>query len=183
MTDLDKYLIPSEAPVVLTRRHWASLSKVGSLSGVALLVGILLLTYAGGSQDVAIFAVLVMLVALAWFGWAWWLWYTEEFVITDRRVLLISGILTRRVAIMPLSKVTDLTYERSIFGRVLGYGVFIMESAGQQQALNRIDYLPTPDKLYHDVSTLLFGVHSAFGQQQAPRRGYPNQTERLPDDD
>ncbi len=182
MTDLDKYLIPSETPVVLTRRHWASLVKIGSLSGLALLVGILLLTYAGGSQGAAIFSVILMLLALGWFGWSWWLWYTEEFVITDRRVLLISGILTRRVAIMPLGKVTDLTYERSVAGRILGYGVFVMESAGQQQALNRIDYLPTPDKLYHDVSTLLFGTNSTLGYRGSSGR-YSNPTMRLPDDD
>ncbi|MDQ2835793.1 MAG: PH domain-containing protein [Actinomycetota bacterium] len=180
MTDLDKYLIPSETPVVLTRRHWASLLKIGSMSGLALLIGVLLLTYAADSQGLAIFAVVVMLAALCWFGWSWWSWYTEEFVITDRRVLLIDGILTRRVAIMPLSKVTDLTYERSIFGRILGYGVFVMESAGQQQALNRIDYLPTPDKLYHDVSTLLFGVESGFGYRRASRRDGDNPTTPLP---
>jgi hypothetical protein len=61
------------------------------------------------------------------------------------------------VAIMPLSKVTDMTYERTLFGRILGYGVFVMESAGQDQALSRIGYLPSPDVLYHDVSALLFG--------------------------
>lgn len=58
---------------------------------------------------------------------------------------------------MPLAKVTDLTYERTIVGRLLGYGVFVIESAGQQQALSRIAYIPHPDQLYHEVSGLLFG--------------------------
>jgi PH (Pleckstrin Homology) domain-containing protein len=83
--------------------------------------------------------------------------------------LLIEGILTRKVAIMPLNKVTDLTYERSLAGRMLGYGVFVVESAGQHQAFSRIEYLPTPDSLYHDVSTLLFGPDSY--EQQRRRRG------------
>jgi hypothetical protein len=42
--------------------------------------------------------------------------------------------------------------------------VFVMESAGQQQALSRIDYLPTPDLLYQQVSALLFGPRA-----RAPR--------------
>ena len=71
-------------------------------------------------------------------------------------MLLVYGLLTQRVGVMPLSKVTDLTYERTLGGRLLGYGAFVVESAGQHQAFNRIDYLPTPDKLYHDVSVLLF---------------------------
>lgn len=180
MTDLDKYLIPTETPVVITRRHWASLLKTGSLSALALLVGLLLLSYAGQDQAATIFALLVMAAALGWFGWAWGFWYTEDFVITDRRVLLIDGILTRRVAIMPLSKVTDLTYERSVAGRLLGYGVFVVESAGQHQAFNRIDFLPMPDKLYHDVSTLLFGPNSTVGYRRGRGSDGDHPTTPLP---
>jgi uncharacterized membrane protein YdbT with pleckstrin-like domain len=120
-----------------------------------------------------------MLAGLIWFGWNWAQWYTEEFVITDRRVLLITGMIGRRVAIMPLSKVTDLTYERSIAGRLLGYGVFVVESAGQNQALSRIDYLPTPDKLYQDVSTLLFS-RALLPPEQRTRRDGDHPTTPLP---
>lgn len=171
MSELGKYLIPTETPVVVTRRHWASLARTGALTGAVFLVGLLLLIYAGNSQGVTVFALLVLLVALVWFGWSWWAWRTDEFVITDRRVLLIEGILNRKVAIMPLSKVTDLTYERSLGGRILGYGVFVVESAGQHQAFSRIEYLPTPDILYHDVSTLLFGPDSYEGRRRSRRDG------------
>jgi uncharacterized membrane protein YdbT with pleckstrin-like domain len=173
MSDLDKYLIPTEAPVVVTRRHWASMLKATGQAGLALLLGLWLLGYTGDSQAMSSFAVLVILAALAWFGWHWLCWRTEEFVITDRRVLLIDGLLSRRVAIMPLSKVTDLTYRRSIAGRLLGYGTFVVESAGQHQAFNQIDYLPAPDRLYQDVSTLLFSPYSVANTR-------PN---RDPDDD
>jgi uncharacterized membrane protein YdbT with pleckstrin-like domain len=175
MSDLDKYLIPTETPVVVTRRHWASMLKTGSLTGLAFLFGLWLLRYTGDSQAMAGFAVLVMLGALSWFGWGWLSWYAEEFVITDRRVLLIDGLLSRRVAIMPLSKVTDLTYRRSIAGRVLGYGAFIVESAGQHQAFNQIDYLPAPDRLYQDVSMLLFSPYSMVNvrRNRDPDDDYP----------
>ena len=56
---------------------------------------------------------------------------------------------------MPLSKVTDLTFERSIGGRMLGYGTLIVESAGQIQALNRIDYMPRPEEVYEALSELV----------------------------
>jgi hypothetical protein len=39
---------------------------------------------------------------------------------------------------------------------VLGYGTFRFESAGQQQALSEITYLPRADLLYRQVSGLLF---------------------------
>jgi len=176
MTDLDKYLIPAENAIVQTHRHWASLLKIGAICGGVFVVGLLLLGLGGDGQPIAVLAVLVMLASVAVFAWNYAEWRVEQFVVTDRRVLLIYGILTRKVGVMPLGKVTDLTYERSLAGRLLGYGAFVVESAGQHQAFSRIDFLPTPDQLYHDVSTLLF-EHMRYDQR---RYTYP--TVQLPRD-
>jgi hypothetical protein len=43
---------------------------------------------------------------------------------------------------MQLTKVTDMTFQRSPIGRLLGFGEFILESAGQDQALTNLGYLP-----------------------------------------
>jgi membrane protein YdbS with pleckstrin-like domain len=178
MKDLDKYLIASERAVAASRRHWVSLAKVGAGTGVVFLVGLLMVLALGDEQFFAVIGVLALLGALGWFGFAWWFWATEEFVITDKRVLLVSGVITRRVATMPLTKVTDLTYERSILGRFLGYGAFVMESAGQHQAMSRIEYLPRPDRLYHEVSTLLFGPDSVLNLRW--RAGAPSDYPTMP---
>ncbi|MGH3742186.1 MAG: PH domain-containing protein, partial [Micromonosporaceae bacterium] len=103
-------------------------------------------------------------------------WSADRFVVTDRRMLLISGLITRKVAMMPLTKVTDMTYEKPVIGRLLGYGEFIMESAGQDQALRRIRYVPAPDRLYREVSELLFGGATASPKvvpSTAKARGAP----------
>ncbi len=73
---------------------------------------------------------------------------------------------------MPLGKVTDLTFERSLGGRMLGYGTLIVESAGQIQALNRIDYMPRPEEIYEALSELVFGEKGktrATGMLARPR--------------
>jgi Bacterial PH domain len=57
---------------------------------------------------------------------------------------------------MPLARVTDMRYQRSPLGRILGYGTFVLESAGQDQALSSINFLPDPDELYREVCELLF---------------------------
>jgi len=49
---------------------------------------------------------------------------------------------------MPLAKVTDMSFQRPPMGRLLGYGEFIVESAGQNQALRIVDHLPYPEQLY-----------------------------------
>lgn len=160
----DKYLLPTERTVISTRRHWWILAKD---TGQALLfvAAAVLVSYAGsdsrGAQLFAWWLILTGALRLAYVVGEWWV---ERFVVTDMRVILTSGIITKKVAMMPLAKVTDMTYERSVLGQVLGYGVFIVESAGQDQALSRIDYLPRPDRLYIQVAELLFGKRPAASQ-------------------
>jgi hypothetical protein len=49
---------------------------------------------------------------------------------------------------MPLLRVTDMKYEQSPMGRLLSYGTFVLESAGQEQALRTVKHLPNPNELY-----------------------------------
>ena len=44
------------------------------------------------------------------------LWWIERIVITDKRVMLAQGFIVHKIAMMPLTKVTDLTFERSLRG-------------------------------------------------------------------
>ena len=41
-------------------------------------------------------------------------------MITDKRVMLAEGFIVHKVGMMPMGKVTGLTFERSIGGRMLG---------------------------------------------------------------
>lgn len=153
----NRYLLESERLVFAVRRHATVLAGATSLYLAVVFVAFLFLRFADGSGAVALIGLVVLLIGTVWFGWKVGDWWVERFTVTDRRVLLVSGLLTRRVAIMPLRKVTDLTFERSVAGRVFGFGAFVMESAGQQQALSRIDFLPRPESLYLQMSDLLFG--------------------------
>lgn len=106
------------------------------------------------------------LAVSARFAWKVWQWRTERLIITDRRLLLVTGILTRRLAVLPLRKVTDLTFLQPPVGRLfneLGWGTFIFESAGQDQGLSRVPYLPRPDDLYQRLSDEIFGEGGLYG--------------------
>jgi hypothetical protein len=58
---------------------------------------------------------------------------------------------------MPLTKITDLAVDRSLMGRMLGYGTIVLESAGQDQALSKLEFVPEPESMYLDISTEAFG--------------------------
>jgi uncharacterized membrane protein YdbT with pleckstrin-like domain len=95
----------------------------------------------------------VLLVRALWYAASW---SVDYFVVTSRRMILTSGLFTRKVAMMPLNKVTDMSFQRTFPGRLFGYGEFIIESAGQDQALRNIPFIPYPEQLYLAVCDLLF---------------------------
>jgi hypothetical protein len=57
-----------------------------------------------------------------------------------------------RMNMMLLTKVTDTSFQWSVLGRILGYGEFIVESAGQDQAVRNVDHLPYPLQLLQSFS-------------------------------
>ena len=155
--EVDEYLLPTERRVIRVRKHWAMMAKNIVFTGLFLLLMIIAQTYLPGSLLVDNLTFYLALAAVLRFTLQTILWWTERIVITDKRVMLAEGIITHNVGMMPLSKVTDLTFRRTFAGRLLGYGTLIVESAGQIQALNKIKYMPRPEEIYEALSELIFG--------------------------
>ncbi len=59
----------------------------------------------------------------------------DEFVVTNRRVIRRVGLFAREVQNAPLEKIQDITVEQGIFGRMLGYGTVIVETASENGML------------------------------------------------
>ncbi|HEX3732079.1 MAG TPA: PH domain-containing protein [Mycobacteriales bacterium] len=144
-----RYLFSSERYVGEWRRHWIRVVgwvAVGVLS--PFVVGYLIGVVADSNGTAATIILVVWLLGLSFVGWQIFEWWVERFVLTNKRVMLITGLISRRVAMMPLARVTDMAYEQGPLGMVLNYGSFILESAGQDQALSTVKPLPHPRELY-----------------------------------
>jgi uncharacterized membrane protein YdbT with pleckstrin-like domain len=155
--EIDEYLLPTERRVIRVRMHWAVMANNLVLTGLFLLLMIIAQRYLPTSALVDNLTFYLALAAVVRFTVQTILWWIERIVITDKRVMLAEGIITHNVGMMPLSKVTDLTFRRTFGGRLLGYGTLIVESAGQIQALNKIRYMPRPEEIYEALSELIFG--------------------------
>ena len=155
---LDRYLLDTEMVVVAVRRHPAQVLEPVLTTVVALFL--VLWGTSSLSPDVRLLPDVLWVAWLLVLGRALWRlveWSQDWFVATDTRLLLTYGILTRKVAMMPLRKVTDMSYNRSPLGRVLGYGEFVLESAGHDQAMRVVSWLPNPDELYKLICAEIFG--------------------------
>lgn len=155
--DIEKYLLPTEGWEIITQRHPAVLIRPTVVFLPVLIVGGWLLTYDPENRFTSSVGLLVIVGAFGYYGLRLAEWWMRHFIVTKRRVLLTSGVLVRTVTLLPLRRITDLTWQETPFGQLLNYGTFRFESAGQDQALRHLTYLPDARGLYHEVSALLFG--------------------------
>jgi uncharacterized membrane protein YdbT with pleckstrin-like domain len=164
--DPDEYLLDTERRVIRIRRHWAVLLwdtfEAAALLAICVLVSYLLPPALYIGQNILWYVALLVVLRFAYVVMEWWV---ERLVVTDKRFVMTTGVFTTKVLMMPISKVTDLSYVRTATGRMMGYGTMVVESAGQIQALNKIDYLPRPEEFYDTISELVFGDK----QKQAER--------------
>jgi uncharacterized membrane protein YdbT with pleckstrin-like domain len=152
---INKYLLPREVQVATVRQHPAVLMAASAQAlGGLLVAGLLTTTVVHGLLAIIIWVAWgILLIRLIW---RVLLWAVDYFVVTTERLLLTTGFFTRKVNMMPLSKVTDMSFQRSFAGRLLGYGEFIVESAGQDQALRHVTFIPYPEQLYLLICGMLF---------------------------
>ena len=143
-----RYLFPTERFRGEWRRHWAR-PFARYLATLALAVaGVIAVDrYVPGRYLTAARAGVPVLGGLIGLHvlFAWW---AGRFVLTQKRVLLVGGLLRRRVSMAPLFRLTDLRFEQSTLGRVFNYGDFVLEGMGFLSRIRRVYTLPDPNELY-----------------------------------
>jgi hypothetical protein len=160
---LRDHLTETEQIRLATRQHVIVLWK--PVVAVTLALGLFLrsLVEGDGLGSTQSFLFWLLVGAVLWLGWRVLYWSRNLFVATDRRVLKVYGVLTTTVDSMRNQKVTDMRYRRDFFGELLGYGGIVIESAGQDQTLHDITFLPYPRENYQELCHVIFG--------EAPRSG------------
>lgn len=79
-------------------------------------------------------------------------WITTQYVFTNRRIITRAGLIAKRGRDMPLSKVNNVSFEISVFGRLLNYGRLEIESAGDEDLI--IDDVPNVESIQREVYRL-----------------------------
>lgn len=156
----ERYLAPGERILLTTRRHPVLLAKPIFIWLVTLLlVGLVSFVLTEGNpipvlDQITLLLALAMTAYTAYKALAWWRSY---YVITDERVLLLRGLISVDVTAVRLARVTETSFGRSVWGRILGYGVLTLDTAGERLNLASLTYLPRADEAYRLVTSLLLG--------------------------
>jgi len=146
--DARTYLGDGERVRIRTHQHWLvplrSVLQSMAMVPVAILLGFV-------TPSVWWWQVGLALSAVAHQGYLFYrflAWRTEQIIVTDQRIVRTSGVFTTTVDAVNLDQITDSTYHRSLFGHVFDFGTVRVGSAGQNQALERIDFVPDPGAIY-----------------------------------
>lgn len=83
-------------------------------------------------------------------------WLYTYFVVTDTRLIFITGLIARKVITVPIREIHDMELHRSLIGRLLGYGTFNAEPSRIGYRMPRMNYMPYPEQLFLEVVGLLF---------------------------
>lgn len=128
-------------------------NEIALIMAIALATGFLVGRGAGAVLGlIGFLAVTVLAVVL--FVQRLQAWYTR-YALTDFRVIRSWGVISRHMAWIPWSKVTDVSITQSAAGRLLGYATVRIESANEASGFKEIKDLRDPHRFHRFIAEIV----------------------------
>jgi uncharacterized membrane protein YdbT with pleckstrin-like domain len=107
------------------------LSAISYVPGGAILVLGLVIAVLGASITALVWVGIIVAVGgLAEIARTWLRLVTTEIAVTDRRVILKRGLISRRTLEMNLTRIESIDVRQGIFGRILNFGDVVIRGTG-----------------------------------------------------
>lgn len=151
---INRHLNPGESVVFTTRTHPKAIILPVLIAVVIIALAITASVFVHGYALLAVWVIAALLVL--WFtGRPVLVWLAATYTLTDRRVLTRTGILTRKGHDIPLNRISDVSYEKGLFDRMLGCGTLVISDASTQGRVALPD-VPNVEQRQLQISDLLF---------------------------
>ena len=126
MSYVESTLVPGERVMYRAHLHWATF-----LGGAILFVLFTIVAIVFVAQDQSQFAALIIFtLGTLPLAAAYIRYRTSEFAVTDKRVLIKTGLVRRHTLETLLNKVENISVEQGLLGRVLNYGTIQVTGTG-----------------------------------------------------
>ncbi len=83
-------------------------------------------------------------------------WLTTTYTVTDRRIITRSGLVNRVGHDLPLVRINDVSYDRSLVDRLLGCGTLCLTTAADDPVI--LHDVPDAERVHVVITELLFGA-------------------------
>jgi uncharacterized membrane protein YdbT with pleckstrin-like domain len=159
----------NERIVLVTRQHWFVLISTIVAEILVMLVVVAVIIVTTIFNPLAAFGFLLILIPLALMLHAILVWYNREFIVTNRRVIQIFGIINKSVVDSSLEKVNDVKMTQSFLGRLFDYGdVEIMTAS--ELGVNLFKRIGDPVKF----KTAMLNAKEKLGFDEMGERAQPD---------
>ena len=163
---IDKDLLnEGESIVISTRTHPKALILPILALVVLLAIGVFVQT-AIDERIVSLVVWVIVAVGVVWFVLRPFLiWLTATYAITTRRLITRHGVITRKGHDIPLTRISDVAYEKDLIDRLLGCGTLVISDASTHGQVALPD-IPKIEKVQRDLSDLLHDLHSTDSRDE-----------------
>ena len=139
----DSLLTEGETVVYRSRQHWLSLIIRGRSAVGLLIVGLIFIGLVVFFRSIfpdntlqqtltSGLGLILILIGVVIFGYRWWQWSNQDYVITNRRLLKVTGIFSKHSADSSLEKINDAILDQPVLGRMLDYGDLSILTAAEE---------------------------------------------------
>lgn len=178
MTDkyLESLLAQNEKLVLTARQHTFIL--LSAIAAEILVIGLIL---AGATAltvlvpPVGGLAYLLLILPIVKGTYDFLDWRQLQYVITNRRVIQISGIFSKSVTDSSLEKVTDVLMSQSTFGRIFNYGDIEILTASEL-GVNNFRRIADPVRF----KTAMLDAKEQMGYGEGPGAGRTSHSDDIP---
>jgi len=125
----DALLADGEQVVLRSRQHWLAWLVEGRVAVSVLVASLALLGIASFALEqgaprfwLGALAFVLLLGSMLVLARLWLSWRSQDYLVTNRRVVKVEGIIRKRSADSSLEKINDAVLEQGIFGRIFGFG-------------------------------------------------------------
>jgi uncharacterized membrane protein YdbT with pleckstrin-like domain len=154
----DNILDEGEEIVLNLRPHWrrvvVPVVLIPIVAGVASYLWFVV-PHGGTRGPLRIAIVVVALAVLLWWSLRPWLkWLTTRYVMTTRRVVTRTGVLSRKGRDVPMTRINDVSFSHTVVERIFGSGTLVIESAGERGQIMLSD-VPHVEAVQRDLYGLV----------------------------
>jgi membrane protein YdbS with pleckstrin-like domain len=173
----DTLLSDGEAIVLRSRQHWLAIfldARAAILLwiiAIALIVATAALNLQGqNAQLVGGAALICIVIGLVIFAWRYWQWWAQDYIVTNRRLMKVTGIFNKRSSDSSLEKINDAVLDQNVIGRLLNYGDLDILTASGESA---VDYFRMLNRAKEFKRVMLNQKHGLEMEYQGVRPSPP----------
>ena len=125
MSYAESLLAKDERILYAARQHWLAPLADGLRPIVLILVGLLLVilqVHFGLTGVLLAVPAVVLIIGLVWMGIVYLTWRAEGYLVTNRRVIKVEGLLDKKAGDSSLDKINDAVLKQGIWARIFHYG-------------------------------------------------------------